>query len=140
MLADETGGFAAVNRNDFNGAFDRIVAENSSYYVLGYYSTNDRRDGRFRKIEVRVKRPGLLVRARSGYYEARGRPPAAAKASNDPLDAALKAAVESPLPTTASRCGCSRPRTRGRRRMQRSRIAVELNIDALKFTQKNGTV
>ena len=48
----------AVNRNDLNGAFDRIVAENSSYYVFGYYSTNERRDGRFRKIEVRVKRPG----------------------------------------------------------------------------------
>ena len=61
VLASSTGGFAAVNRNDLNGAFDRIVAENSSYYVFGYYSTNERRDGRFRKIEVRVKRPGLRV-------------------------------------------------------------------------------
>ena len=68
-----TGGFAAVNRNDFNGAFDRIVSENSSYYLLGFYSTNDRRDGRYRKLEVRVNRPGLRVaRSRSGYYEARG--------------------------------------------------------------------
>ena len=65
VLADATGGFAAVNRNDFNGAFDRIVAENSSYYMLGFYSTNDRRDGRYRKIEVRVKRPGLRVRSRA---------------------------------------------------------------------------
>ena len=70
-----TGGFAAVNRNDLNGAFDRIVAENSSYYMFGYYSTNERRDGRFRKIEVRVKRPGLRVRSRNGYFEARGRRP-----------------------------------------------------------------
>ena len=43
--------------------------------MLGYYSMNERRDGRFRKIEVRVKRPGLRVRARNGYFEARGRRP-----------------------------------------------------------------
>ena len=41
-----------VNTNDINGAFRRVVDENSSYYVLGYYPANDRRDGRFRKIEV----------------------------------------------------------------------------------------
>jgi hypothetical protein len=40
VLAANTGGFAAVNRNDFNTAFDRIVQENSQYYLLGYYSTN----------------------------------------------------------------------------------------------------
>ena len=77
VLAANTGGFAALNRNDFNTAFDRIVQENSQYYLLGYYSTNSRRDGRYRKIQVRVKRPGLRVaRARNGYYEARGRRPA----------------------------------------------------------------
>ena len=54
-MSDETGGFAVVNRNDFATAFQRIVDDNSSYYVMGYYSTNDRRDGRFRKIEVRVQ-------------------------------------------------------------------------------------
>jgi hypothetical protein len=47
----QTGGFAVVNRNDFATAFQRIVDDNSSYYVMGYYSTNERRDGRFR-IEV----------------------------------------------------------------------------------------
>ena len=50
--------------------------ENSSYYLLGYYSTNERRDGRFRKIEVRVKRPGLRV-VRVAQRLLRGaRPPA----------------------------------------------------------------
>ncbi len=81
-LATETGGFAAVNRNDFTDAFARIVRENSSYYVLGYYPTNDRRDGRFRRIEVRVKRPGpagafaprlrRAARARTGRGARRG--------------------------------------------------------------------
>ncbi len=50
VLAANTGGFAAVNRNDLDTAFDRIVTENSSYYVLGFYSTNERRDGRYRKL------------------------------------------------------------------------------------------
>ena len=40
ILSDETGGFAAVNRNDFPETFGRIIRDNSSYYVLGYYSTN----------------------------------------------------------------------------------------------------
>jgi len=67
ILADMTGGFAAVNSNDFAGIFDRIVRDNSTYYLLGINPTNDRRDGRFRKIDVRVARDGVMVRARKGY-------------------------------------------------------------------------
>src|ERR1700674_4726988 len=54
QLAEETGGVAAVGSNDMNKAFDRIVQENSSYYVLGYYSTNEKRDGKLRNINVKV--------------------------------------------------------------------------------------
>jgi VWFA-related protein len=138
-LADETGGFAAVNRNNVDEAFDRIVADNSSYYVLGYVAANDKRDGRFRKIEVRVTRPGVTVRARRGYVAPRGRPPAAAKASNDPSEAALKAAVESPLPTTGIPMRLFAAPYKGTPPNAAIALAVELNIDALKFTQKNGT-
>src|SRR6185436_9513545 len=68
VMGDETGGFAVVNQNNFRDAFQRIVDDNSSYYVMGYYSTNDRRDGRFRKIEVKLaNKPGLTVRARKVY-------------------------------------------------------------------------
>lgn len=99
MLATETGGFAVVNTNDFANAFDRIVAENSSYYVLGYYPSNARRDGRVRKIDVRVRPSGLQVRARNSYVEARGRPAAAASpASAKATPAALDETVTSPLP------------------------------------------
>jgi len=45
VLSDETGGFAVVNTNDFAGAFDRIIRDQSSYYVMAYYPTNDKRDG-----------------------------------------------------------------------------------------------
>lgn len=99
VLSDETGGFAAVNRNDFGTAFQRIVDDNSSYYVMGYYSTNDRRDGRFRKIEVRLpNRPGLTVRARKGYVAARGRAPEARPAPATGASPELREALESPLP------------------------------------------
>jgi VWFA-related protein len=67
ILSDMTGGFAAVNSNDFAGIFDRIVRDNSTYYLLGFNPVNDKRDGRFRKIDVRVARDGVMVRARKGY-------------------------------------------------------------------------
>ena len=66
-LADGTGGFAAVDTNSFKDAFDRIVETNSRYYLLGYVPPNHPRDGRFHRIDVRVKRPGLRAVARRGY-------------------------------------------------------------------------
>ena len=70
-LADETGGYAAVNSNNISTALNRIVRLNSTYYVLGYYPNDTRSDERFHKIEVRVKRPGLRVSARKGYVSPR---------------------------------------------------------------------
>lgn len=66
-LAEATGGFALTGSNDFSMAFGRIVTDMSSYYLLGYSSTDSRKDGRFRRIEVKTDRPGLRVVARSGY-------------------------------------------------------------------------
>lgn len=98
VLSNETGGFAVVNRNDMATAFERVVADNSAYYLLGYYSSNEKRDGRFRKIEVKVTRPGLSVRSRKGYVAARGR----ADTKDDGRTAPeLRAALSSPLPTSA---------------------------------------
>jgi VWFA-related protein len=73
ILADMTGGFAAVNSNDFGQIFERIVRDNSTYYLLGFTPTNNRRDGRFRKLSVRVSREDVMVRARKGYAIPRAR-------------------------------------------------------------------
>ena len=82
MMSSATGGFAVVNSNNFGDAFERIVRENSSYYVLGYVSTNDRRDGRYRRLEVRARRRDLTVRTRNGYIApVQSRPPARAVAT-----------------------------------------------------------
>jgi VWFA-related protein len=65
-LAEATDGLAIVGSNDIEKGFKRITDDLSSYYLLGYYSTG-RLDGRFHSIRVRVKRPGVEVRARRGY-------------------------------------------------------------------------
>ena len=70
ILAAETDGIAVVNSNDIERGLSRIVADVASYYLLGYYSSNQKLDGRFRAIKVRVKRPGVDVRARRGYMAA----------------------------------------------------------------------
>ena len=102
VMSEETGGFAVVNRNDFTTAFQRIVDDNSSYYVMGYYSTNDKRDGRFRKIEVKLPdKPGYVVRARKGYVAPRGKAPETKTAAKDGPSQELKDAMDSPLPLTA---------------------------------------
>jgi VWFA-related protein len=66
-LADNTDGIAVVDTNNLDAGMKRIGADLSSYYLLGYASTNAKLDGKFRKITVRVKRAGVDVRARRGY-------------------------------------------------------------------------
>lgn len=66
-LALNTDGFAILNTNATDKALERVVQDTGAYYLLGYYSTNTKLDGRFRRLSVRVKRPGLEVRSRPGY-------------------------------------------------------------------------
>jgi VWFA-related protein len=67
-LAADTGGRAFTDTNDFGEAFTRVRRDMSAYYLLGYSSNNNVKDGRFRRIQVRVKRADLHVEARSGYF------------------------------------------------------------------------
>lgn len=66
-VAENTGGIAVVNTNNLAAGLQRIANELSAYYVLGYYSTNTKFDGRYRKIDVKMKVPGVSVKARLGY-------------------------------------------------------------------------
>jgi VWFA-related protein len=68
VLAEETGGIAVVNQNDFDKALKRIDAETSDYYVLGYYSSNPDPLKRTRKIDVKIlNRPNVNAFFRSSY-------------------------------------------------------------------------
>jgi VWFA-related protein len=68
-LAEATDGVAIVDSNDLAGGLRRVVDDLSSYYLIGYYSSG-KLDGKFHPISVRVKRPGVRVRARRGYLAA----------------------------------------------------------------------
>ena len=90
-LAEETGGLAVVDTNAFAPAFDRIVQANSRYYMLGYRPPTHPRDGKFHKIEVRLKRPGIarhrrgrdMRRRASGLASERGAARARARGAHE---------------------------------------------------------
>jgi len=67
VIAEETGGFAVINQNDFDKSLKKIDAESSDYYVLGYYSSNPDPLKRTRKIEVKSSRPNLDIWSRKSY-------------------------------------------------------------------------
>jgi hypothetical protein len=67
-LADNTDGRAIVNRNDLETGLKQVIRDSSAYYLIGYNSTRSQADGKFHEIKVRLKRPGLQVRARKGYW------------------------------------------------------------------------
>ncbi len=66
-VASETGG-KIYRRNDMQDAMQEVVAASRAYYLLGYSPTNDARDGTYRRIKVRLKRGGVEVKARAGYW------------------------------------------------------------------------
>jgi VWFA-related protein len=70
-LGPATNGLAIVDSNNLRAGLQRVVDDFNSFYLLGYNSTNSKQDGRYRKIAVRVKRPGVSVRARDGYTAGR---------------------------------------------------------------------
>ena len=141
-IADETGGFAAVNANDFSTSFERIIRDNSSYYVLGYYSTNTKRDGDFRTLTVRVKNPTLQVRARKGYVAPKGRPPAGTPPPPGiAASVAMREVLDSPVAVTglgitafaAAMGGATTPNAKAS-----VLTVVEIDGSALKFKQDGG--
>ena len=67
-LAGETDGRAIVSQNDLEKGLRQVVRDSSAYYLLGYNSSQPRADGKFHEIKVKVKRPGVQVRARKGYW------------------------------------------------------------------------
>ena len=82
-MALATDGLAVVNNNDLDAGLRRISDDLTSYYLLGYYSTNTKLDGRFRRLQVKVKQPGVQVRARRGYRAATADEVAAARVGTE---------------------------------------------------------
>ena len=95
QLAQDTGGLMFESTNNLRPAFDRIETDLRNYYLLGYTSTNNKFDGHFRAIDVKVKRAGVTVAARKGYFAVRDAGGAPINAWEAP---ALGAIEQKPVP------------------------------------------
>src|SRR5580658_4497993 len=67
-LSSDTGGKAFFDSNDFAPAFAQVQRDTSAYYAIGFRSSNPARDGRYRKLTVKLNRPGVKLEYRPGYY------------------------------------------------------------------------
>jgi len=70
-LAEDTGGKAFFDSNDFSGVFSQVQKDTSAYYVLGFTSSNPLKDGHFRRLKVQLNRQDVKLEYRSGYYAGR---------------------------------------------------------------------
>jgi len=67
-LSSDTGGKAFFDSNDFAPAFAQVQKDTSAYYAIGFHSSNPARDGKYRKLAIKVNRLGVKVEYRQGYY------------------------------------------------------------------------
>jgi len=95
-LASDTGGRAFLDSNDFGQVFKGVQQDTSSYYLLGYHSSNPAKDGRYRRIIVKVNVPGVKVDYRRGYYA----PADYQHSTKEDKELQLQEELASELPTT----------------------------------------
>ena len=138
FLSESTGGFATVNTNNIEAGFQRIVRENSSYYLIGYYSTNTAVDGKFRKHQVRVNRRGVEVTHRQGYLAPRADRVAPQVAGPGSLGIELRELMKSPLPVTGMSLRFAAAPFLGPDGRSSVSIVVEMPRDTLQFTEEGG--
>jgi len=67
-LSSDTGGKAFFDSNDFAPAFAQVQRDTSAYYAIGFHSSDSARDGRYRKLTIKINRPGVKLEYRPGYY------------------------------------------------------------------------
>ncbi|MDP3717943.1 MAG: VWA domain-containing protein [Acidobacteriota bacterium] len=136
-LAQETGGLAVVRQSDLAGGLARIERDTSRYYILGYVADPTTSPGKFRKIEVKVNRPGLTIRARRGYVPAdlksAERRDTGVKAGTSP---ALAAALGNPVPVGDVPMRVWAAPFKGTGKSASVALAVEIDGSALQYRQQ----
>jgi VWFA-related protein len=95
-LASDTGGRAFLDSNDFSKIFKGVQQDTSTYYLIGYHSTNPARDGHYRRIVVKAKIPGAKIEYRRGYYA----PADYQHSTKDDKERQLEEELASELPAT----------------------------------------
>jgi VWFA-related protein len=140
-LSEETGGIPIVNSGDLAGGLGRIVLDNSRYYLLGYYSDSSKWSrNRFLRIEVKVKRPGVQIRARRGYLPPDNRAierqrEADVKAGTTP---ALRAALSKPVPIGELPFRAFAGPLRSADNKGQVLVSVEIDGSGLRYAEKDG--
>jgi len=138
LASEQTGGFAILDRNDLNPSFERVVQDNSSYYLLGYYSTNEKRDGKLRKVKVEVSRPGVRVQSRNAYTAPTGKPATVTDKASAQMAPELRDALANPIPTSGVGLTVSAVPFSGPGSKSSVALIVEIDPRALKFVEQNG--
>lgn len=128
-VADWTGGRAFAHTNNIGRAISHAVDDSRQSYLLGYYPTNVDWNGRFRKVEVKVRRRGVQVRHREGYFAL---PPDAQ--NTRPRQAAVVDAVSNPLEATAIPIDVTVTPDNAR-----YQLAIRVDPSALALRTNNGT-
>ena len=139
-LAEDTGGFAVVGVNDLSGGLDRIAKQVSAYYVLGFYSKNPKHDGRYRKLEVKVDRRDVTVRARHGYMAQPAKEPKLASFPGPPGSPEnVRAALSAVLPLAGMSLSTTAAAFReGRERTASIAVVLEGTGADLALTSRDG--
>jgi VWFA-related protein len=139
VVSDDSGGFTVRNTNNLEAGIQRIANETQAYYLLGYIPTNTARDGKFRKIQVKLANgKGREIRARKGYYAPSdtGRTAFTPKKGVDPV---IQSALDSPWAEDAIPLRMTHyvgdERTLGKAAVL---VATEVDIRALEFEEKEG--
>jgi VWFA-related protein len=139
VVSDDSGGFTVRNTNNLSAGIQRIASETQAYYLLGYIPSNTARDGKFRKIQVKLaSSKGREVRARKGYYAPSdaGRTAMAPKKGVDPV---IQSALDSPWAEDAIPLRMTHyvgdERTLGKAAVL---VATEVDVRALEFEEKEG--
>jgi len=140
-LSEETGGLAIVNSGDLAGGLGRIVLDNSRYYLLGYYSDSTKwARNRFLNIEVKVKRPGVEVRARKGYLPPDTRAIERAREADvkTGTSPALRAALSKPVPVGDLPIRAFAGPLRSADNKGQVLVSVEIDGAGLRYREQNG--
>jgi VWFA-related protein len=138
-LAEATGGSAIVDTNNFTDGFTRLVQDNSSYYVVGFSTETPRTDGKFHKVEIRVKRPGLEVRSRGGYLAPLHRKtPIITRAST--LAPAVTEALQSPIGVPGVPVRLFAAPYKGSSQEAKVAITAEFGVEALNLIPRQGRI
>ncbi len=122
-LAENTDGLAVIGNNNLEPGLKRMSDDLTAYYLLGYYSSNPKLDGRFRRLTVKVKRPGVDVRARRGYRAA----------TKEEVETA-RAATTAPVPETLKSAQVALSS------LARLRPEAKLHLSAIAVRQQGVTV